>query len=83
MSRIPAEQSMHRFLQHLLPKGFRKVRAFGLWHPKQRHKLKESRANAAGLGPRYEVPRTSLFYIYIPANFLHLKRLRVRAKAHL
>lgn len=30
---------MHRFLQHVLPKGFQKVRTYGLWHPKQRHKL--------------------------------------------
>ena len=37
---LPAEQFMHRFLQHVLPKGFQKVRTYGLYHPKQRHKLK-------------------------------------------
>jgi len=37
---LPAEQFMSRFLQHVLPKGFQKVRTFGLYHPKQRHKLK-------------------------------------------
>lgn len=37
---LPAEEFMHRFLQHVLPKGFQKVRTFGLYHPKQRHKLK-------------------------------------------
>jgi hypothetical protein len=36
---LPGEQFMHRFLQHVLPKGLQKVRTFGLWHPKQRHKL--------------------------------------------
>jgi hypothetical protein len=28
---------MRRFLQHVLPRGFHKVRYFGLWHPTQRH----------------------------------------------
>jgi len=37
---LPAEEFMHRFLQHVLPKGFQKVRTYGLYHPKQRHKLK-------------------------------------------
>jgi hypothetical protein len=28
---------MRRFLQRVLPRGFHKVRYFGLWHPAQRH----------------------------------------------
>jgi hypothetical protein len=28
---------MRRFLQHVLPRGFHKVRYFGLWHPVQRN----------------------------------------------
>jgi hypothetical protein len=28
---------MRRFLQHVLPRGFHKVRYYGLWHPAQRH----------------------------------------------
>ena len=36
---LPAEQFIHRFLQHVLPKGFQKVRTYGLYHPKQRHNL--------------------------------------------
>jgi hypothetical protein len=28
---------MRRFLQHVLPRGFHKVRYCGLWHPTQRH----------------------------------------------
>ena len=37
---LSAESFMHRFLQHVLPKGFQKVRSFGIYHPKQRDKLK-------------------------------------------
>ncbi|MCP4454464.1 MAG: IS91 family transposase, partial [Planctomycetes bacterium] len=37
---LPGEKFMGRFLQHVLPKGFQKVRTFGLYHPKQRRKLK-------------------------------------------
>jgi len=36
---LPAQEFIRRFLQHVLPKGFQKVRTFGLYHPKQRHKL--------------------------------------------
>src|SRR3954466_14751049 len=35
-SRIPGEEFMRRFLQHVLPKGLHKVRYFGLWHPAKR-----------------------------------------------
>ena len=37
---LPAEQFISRFLQHVLPKGFQKVRTYGLYHPKQHRKLK-------------------------------------------
>ena len=37
---LPADQFIHRFLQHVLPKGFQKVRTYGLYHPKQRCRLK-------------------------------------------
>jgi hypothetical protein len=37
---LPAERFIGRFLQHVLPKGFQKVRTYGLYHPKQRDKLK-------------------------------------------
>ena len=33
--RIAGEEFIRRFLQHVLPKGFHKVRYFGLWHPCQ------------------------------------------------
>ncbi|MFL5288875.1 MAG: transposase, partial [Rhodopila sp.] len=37
---VPASSAakfMRRFLQHVLPRGFHKVRYCGLWHPRQRH----------------------------------------------
>lgn len=36
---LPAERFMARFLQHILPRGFQKVRTYGFLHPKQRHIL--------------------------------------------
>jgi hypothetical protein len=35
-SRMPGDEFMRRFLQHVLPKGLHKVRYFGLWHPSHR-----------------------------------------------
>jgi len=37
---LPAERFIGRFLQHVLPRHFQKVRTYGLLHPKQRHLLK-------------------------------------------
>jgi len=36
---LPAERFIGRFLQHVLPRGFQKVRTYGLLHPRQRHLL--------------------------------------------
>ena len=36
LCRLSGEEFMRRFLQHVLPRGFHKVRYFGLWHPTQR-----------------------------------------------
>ena len=33
---LNGQEFMRRFLQHVLPRGFHKVRYFGLWHPAQR-----------------------------------------------
>jgi len=35
-SRMPGDEFMRRFLQHVPPKGLHKVRHFGLWHPSHR-----------------------------------------------
>lgn len=34
--RVSGEEFMRRFLQHVLPKGFHKVRYYGLWHSSNR-----------------------------------------------
>jgi hypothetical protein len=36
---LPAETFIGRFLQHVLPRGFQKVRTYGLLHPRQRNRL--------------------------------------------
>jgi hypothetical protein len=36
---LPAQQFISRFLQHILPRGFQKVRSYAVLHPKQRHLL--------------------------------------------
>ena len=41
---LPAEHFIHRFLQHVLPKGFVKVRYYGLFSPSQRQRLQQARA---------------------------------------
>jgi len=40
---LPALDFLRRFLQHVLPKGFVKVRAYGLLSPKKRHLLERAR----------------------------------------
>jgi hypothetical protein len=42
-SRIAGQEFMHRFLQHVLPKGLHKVRYFGLWHPARREHAARAR----------------------------------------
>ncbi|MBV8455923.1 MAG: IS91 family transposase [Acetobacteraceae bacterium] len=37
--RLSGDEFMRRFLQHVLPRSFHKVRYFGLWHPAQRHNI--------------------------------------------
>ena len=34
--RLPGVEFLGRFLQHVLPQGFHKVRYYGLWHPSRR-----------------------------------------------
>lgn len=35
--RLEGVEFLRRFLQHVLPRGFHKVRYYGLWHPSKRH----------------------------------------------
>jgi len=48
---LPAGQFIGRFLQHVLPRGFQKVRTFGLLHPKQRDHLARFQAHLQPDGP--------------------------------
>ena len=41
--RLSGEEFMRRFLQHVLPSGFHKIRYYGLWHPSKRKELKRIR----------------------------------------
>jgi hypothetical protein len=48
---LPAEEFIRRFLQHVLPKGFVKVRYYGLFAPGQRQRLKQARTLLAARIP--------------------------------
>ncbi|HUT94980.1 MAG TPA: tyrosine-type recombinase/integrase, partial [Thermoguttaceae bacterium] len=37
VTHLPGVEFLRRFLQHVLPRGFHKVRYYGLWHPSRRH----------------------------------------------
>ena len=50
-STLPATEFIGRFLQHVLPKGFVKVRYFGLFRPGNRPLLAQVRAALAGPAP--------------------------------
>jgi DNA-directed RNA polymerase subunit RPC12/RpoP len=40
---LTGHEFMRRFLQHVLPKGFHKVRYYGLWHPAKRPQRENAR----------------------------------------
>jgi hypothetical protein len=40
---VTGHEFMRRFLQHVLPKGFHKIRYYGLWHPAQRAQRENAR----------------------------------------
>jgi hypothetical protein len=42
-TRLDGHEFMRRFLQHVLPKGFHKVRYYGLWHPSRRAQAAQAR----------------------------------------
>jgi len=41
ISKLTGEEFIRRFLQHVLPKGFHKVRYYGLWHPSSRNNVRK------------------------------------------
>jgi hypothetical protein len=42
-TRLDGHEFMRRFPQHVLPKGFHKVRYYGLWHPSRRAAAAQAR----------------------------------------
>jgi Putative transposase len=58
---LPVYEFMRRFLQHVLPAGFVRIRYFGLWHPCQRHKMARIRQQLAKEHPGID-PATLTFW---------------------
>jgi hypothetical protein len=58
---LSAEEFIRRFLQHVLPKGFVKIRYYGYFSPGQRPRLKQARAllEAQKPGPQQPEAETS------------------------
>ena len=48
---LPAHEFIRRFLQHILPQGFHKVRYYGLWSPVHRPVLHQLQLCLAGQAP--------------------------------
>jgi hypothetical protein len=56
---LPAETFMQRFLEHILPKGFVKVRCYGFFRARSHDRLEEARAflaNAQAIPPNESAP---------------------------
>jgi Putative transposase/Transposase zinc-binding domain len=56
---LPALEFMRRFLQHVLPHRFQKVRYYGFFHPQHRHRLQQVKA-ALAVTPAAENPLPDL-----------------------
>lgn len=55
---IPAQEFIRRFLRHVLPKGFVKVRSYGLWSAQGAAKLQKGRALLAAPTPLSSTAQT-------------------------
>lgn len=64
--RVAGEEFMRRFLQHTLPKGFHKVRYYGLWHAANRQLADQARL---GMTPEYANPADILNDDTAPRGF--------------
>ena len=53
---VSAEEFIRRFMRHVLPKGFVKVRAYGLWSARAADKLQKARALLAPVAPSSTSP---------------------------
>ena len=58
VTRLAAHEFMRRFLQHVLPRGFHKVRYYGLWSAPWRTKLRRLQLALGSRVPEAE-PETS------------------------
>jgi hypothetical protein len=54
---LPAQEFIARFLQHVLPKGFVKVRSYGLWSATQQAQLARLQAQLAQASPARTLTR--------------------------
>lgn len=54
---LPPEEFIRRFLQHVLPKGFHRVRYYGLWSTARQNILKKIQVTLAWLIPAFKSPR--------------------------
>jgi len=60
MMTLPAHVFLRRFLQHVPPRGFHRVRAFGLLHPKRRFELKRLQLLLGAKTPESEKEENAL-----------------------
>jgi hypothetical protein len=58
---LPVHEFMRRFLLHVLPAGYVRIRYYGLWHPNQRHKLASCRRQLVSDAPGID-PQTLTFW---------------------
>jgi len=65
---LPADKFIHRFLQHVLPKGFVKVRYYGLFSPTHRYQLEALRALLAAQDADPHTPTAAPPSTPIPAR---------------
>ena len=67
--RLSGDEFMRRFLQHVLPRGFHKVRYFGLWHPAQRHNAARVRQMLQlQAPPKLDPPQDSVVPPLVPSG---------------
>jgi hypothetical protein len=59
---LPVAEFMRRFLLHVLPAGFVRIRYYGLWHPCQRHKLALCRQQIVQNRPGIDPQSLALFF---------------------
>jgi len=59
---LPVAEFMRRFLLHVLPAGFVRIRYYGLWHPCQRHKLALIRQQLVQARPGIDPHSLALFF---------------------